>query len=53
VGGGVADEHEGITVVEMPLADLAALAASGEFADLKTFALVPALMQRRPDLFPA
>ena len=51
-GGGVADEHEGITVVEMPLAELAALAARGALADLKTLALVLALCQRRPDLFP-
>src|SRR4051794_24892778 len=51
-GGGGADEHQGITLGEMPLAELAALAARGALADLKTLALVLALCQRRPDLFP-
>jgi nudix-type nucleoside diphosphatase (YffH/AdpP family) len=49
-GGGVAGEHEGITVVEMPLAELASMAARGEVADLKTLTLVLALGARRPDL---
>ena len=35
-GGGLDHEHENITVVEMPLAELAAMADRGELADLKT-----------------
>ncbi len=50
-GGGVSDEHENITVAEMPLAALAAMADRGELADLKTFALLQTLRLRRPDLF--
>ncbi len=50
-GGGLAEEHEGITVVETPLADLAALAEAGELTDMKTYTLVLALRLRRPDLF--
>jgi nudix-type nucleoside diphosphatase (YffH/AdpP family) len=52
-GGGVAGEHEDITVVETPLADLAALADAGGLLDLKTLTLVLALRLRRPDLFAA
>jgi nudix-type nucleoside diphosphatase (YffH/AdpP family) len=50
-GGGLAEEHEDITVVEMPLAELGAMAERGALADLKTLALVQALRLRRPDLF--
>ena len=50
-GGGLADEHENITVVEMALAELAAMADAGRLADLKTLALVQTLRLRRPDLF--
>jgi len=50
-GGGVAGEHEAITVAETALADLAALADRGALTDLKTFALVQTLRLRRPDLF--
>ncbi|MEH3144657.1 MAG: NUDIX hydrolase [Methylobacterium frigidaeris] len=50
-GGGVADEHENIRVVEMPLAALAALADKGGLTDLKTLTLVLALRSRHPDLF--
>lgn len=50
-GGGLDEEHEGITVVEMPLAELAALADSGALTDLKSYACVQALRLRRPDLF--
>src|SRR3712207_3639422 len=50
-GGGVAGEHENITVVEMGLAELAAMADSGRLADLKTLTLVQTLRLRRPELF--
>ena len=50
-GGGVADEHENITVIEKPLADLAAMAARGDLIDMKTLTLLLALKDRRPDLF--
>ncbi len=50
-GGGVATEDENITVVECPLAELAAMADGGRLTDLKTFALVQTLRLRRPDLF--
>jgi nudix-type nucleoside diphosphatase (YffH/AdpP family) len=50
-GGGLAEEHEEITVVEMPLAQLAAMADSGRLTDMKAFALVQTLRLRRPDLF--
>jgi len=50
-GGGVAGEHENITVTEMELSDLAAFADRGGLSDLKTFALVQTLRLRRPDLF--
>ena len=52
-GGGVSSEHENITVVEMPLADLAAMAARGDVTDLKTLALLLALKDRRLELFRA
>lgn len=50
-GGGVADEHEDIAVVELPLAELAARADAGTLADMKTLVLVQTLRLRRPDLF--
>jgi nudix-type nucleoside diphosphatase (YffH/AdpP family) len=50
-GGGHADEHENITVVELPLADLAAMAEAGTLDDLKTFALVQTLRLKEPALF--
>jgi nudix-type nucleoside diphosphatase (YffH/AdpP family) len=52
-GGGLAAENENITVVEMPLAELAARVDAREIADLKTLALVLALRLRHPDLFTA
>ena len=39
-GGGVADEHEGIVVVERPLATLAADADGGRIVDLKLLTLI-------------
>lgn len=50
-GGGLADEHEEIEIVEMPLSDVAALADGGGLRDLKTLALVQTLRVRRPELF--
>jgi nudix-type nucleoside diphosphatase (YffH/AdpP family) len=50
-GGGLAVEHEDITVVEMALGDLWTLAEAGDLVDLKTLTLVLALKTRRPELF--
>ena len=50
-GGGLAAERESITVVELPLAELARRADAGALTDLKTLALVQTLRLRRPDLF--
>jgi len=50
-GGGVASEHEGITVIERPLADLAQDVNQGRTTDAKLVVLVLALQLRRPDLF--
>jgi nudix-type nucleoside diphosphatase (YffH/AdpP family) len=50
-GGGAKGEHEDITVVEMPLAELAVMADAGALCDMKTFALVQTLRLRRPELF--
>ena len=50
-GGGLADEHENITVVEMGLSELAAMADRGRLSDLKTLTLVQTLRLRRPELF--
>ena len=52
-GGGLASEHEDITVVERPLAELARDADSGRIADGKLLTLVLWLRLRRPDLFDA
>ncbi|MBE7219676.1 MAG: NUDIX hydrolase [Caulobacteraceae bacterium] len=50
-GGGLASEHEEIEVVELPLAELAAMADAGAIVDMKTLALVQTLRLRRPELF--
>ncbi len=50
-GGGLAVEHEDIEVMEKPLAELARLVDGGELRDMKTLAVILALMRRRPDLF--
>src|SRR6202051_1815397 len=50
-GGGVQGEHEGITVVERLLAELAADVDQGRISDGKLLTLVLALRLRRPDLF--
>jgi nudix-type nucleoside diphosphatase (YffH/AdpP family) len=50
-GGGLAEEHEEIEVVEMPLEDLWTMVDGGEIMDLKTLVLVQALRIRRPELW--
>lgn len=50
-GGGAAGEHEGITVVERTLAELAADTDQGRIADGKLVTLILALRRKRPDLF--
>ena len=50
-GGGLAEEHEGIVVEELPLAALWRIAQSGGMQDLKTLTLVLALNARKPSLF--
>ncbi len=50
-GGGLAHEQENITVVEMPLAELARLADANQLTDMRTLAMVQTLRLRRPDLF--
>jgi nudix-type nucleoside diphosphatase (YffH/AdpP family) len=50
-GGGLAAEHEDITVQELALADLWRAAELGDLRDLKTLTLVLTLRARRPGLF--
>ena len=50
-GGGLAAEHEDITVVERPLRSLAADMRIGAISDGKLLILIMALQLRRPDLF--
>ena len=50
-GGGSDEEHENITVHEIPLDALAAEAAAGRLTDAKTLILVQALQLRQPHLF--
>lgn len=50
-GGGIAAEHEHISVVEMALDRLDAMMASGDIADMKTLVLAQALKLRHPELF--
>ncbi len=50
-GGGLAEENESIAVIELGLAELAAMADRGEVEDLKTLMLVQTLRLRRPELF--
>jgi len=52
-GGGASGEHENITVLELPLREIAAMADGGALADMKTFALIQTLRVRRPELFVA
>ncbi len=50
-GGGLAVEHEDITVIEVSLTDLAADADHGRIVDAKLLILALALRVRRPELF--
>ena len=50
-GGGLAVEHENITVSEVPLAELQKLADANALVDMKTLALVQTLRLRHPHLF--
>ena len=51
LGGGLAGDDEGITVVELPLGELAAMADAGQIMDMKTLAIVQTLRLRKPNLF--
>ena len=50
-GGGLADEHEEIEVLEIGTDELMRLMEQGAIADLKTLALIQALQLRHPELF--
>nr|WP_246742417.1 NUDIX hydrolase [Microvirga splendida] len=50
-GGGLADEHEEIEVLEIGLDQVVEMLQQGAIADLKTIALVQALQLRHPELF--
>ncbi len=50
-GGGLADEHEEIEVLEVGFDDLAGFLADNTIADMKTLALVQALRLRHPQAF--
>lgn len=52
-GGGVTGENENITVIEMPLPDLARLADANALSDIRTLVLVQSLRLRHPGLFGA
>ncbi len=50
-GGGLAEEHENIEVVEVALAALRDMADHNALDDMKTLTLVQTLRLRRPELF--
>lgn len=50
-GGGAAGEHENITVHDIALSRLGAIADAGALHDMKTLLLVQALRLREPSLF--
>ncbi len=52
-GGGLADEHEEIEVLEIGIDELKSLLERGAIADMKTLVLVQALQLRHPELFGA
>lgn len=51
LGGERLDEDAAITVVELPLSELARMADEGSISDVKTLALAQTLRLRRPELF--
>ena len=50
-GGGLASEHEAISMLEMPIAELWRLVERQQLKDLKTLALVLLLRAYHPHLF--
>jgi nudix-type nucleoside diphosphatase (YffH/AdpP family) len=50
-GGGLAEEHEEIEVLEIGLDTLMGMLEQGAIADMKTLALIQALQLRHPELF--
>jgi nudix-type nucleoside diphosphatase (YffH/AdpP family) len=50
-GGGLAEEHEDIEVLEIGLDELRGMLERGAIADMKTLVLIQALQLRRPELF--
>jgi nudix-type nucleoside diphosphatase (YffH/AdpP family) len=50
-GGGLADEHEDIEVLEIGIDELLAMLERGAIADMKTLVLIQALQLRHPELF--
>ena len=50
-GGGLADEHEDIEVLEIGFDDMMKLLEQGAIADMKTLILIQALQLRHPELF--
>jgi nudix-type nucleoside diphosphatase (YffH/AdpP family) len=50
-GGGLAEEHEDIEVLEIGLDELMGMIEQGAIADMKTLVLIQALQLRHPELF--
>jgi nudix-type nucleoside diphosphatase (YffH/AdpP family) len=50
-GGGLAEEHEDIEVLEIGLDELMGMLEQGAITDMKTLVLIQALQLRRPELF--
>src|SRR5690606_24805806 len=50
-GGGLADEHEEIEVIEVGFDELSGFIADGTIADMKTMVLAQALQLRHPQAF--
>jgi hypothetical protein len=50
-GGGLAEEHEDIEVLEIGLDELMPMLEQGAITDMKTLVLIQALQLRRPELF--
>lgn len=51
LGGGLAQEHENISVVELPIEDAVSDMAAGRAVDMRVYTLLQVLRLRRPDLF--